>query len=175
MYFFFYLCRQKPDDMSNFVIYLPLQPFVRQYLFHHFGNPVRFDDKSVTNSVIRSFLMRRDQETEPVTASDDLTPICIPYSKQKDPLTWNHITEKGKKAICQHINGIFMMNLWNEMNEMCREDSKVKLQTAAFAWCEMHGIDIDYADTIRMKYYREKMKFLKHSIDLRSKKRKHEN
>jgi hypothetical protein len=156
--------------MSDFVIYLRLKPFVRQYLEYHFGTPVKFDDHSVTNARIISVLTIRKKDEQPETASDDLTPICIPYSKQKDPASWNYVSEHGKRFIIEHIESVFMDNLWNEMRQMCGDDKK--LQSAAFAWCEMHGIDLEYADTIRMRYYREKMKFLNHGIDLRSKNRK---
>ena len=156
--------------MSQFVIYLRLKPFLRQFLVHHYGDPVRFDDHSVSNARIVSVLQRRPAGALPETAGDGLTAVCIPFSKQKDPAGWNYVSDHGKAFIVDHLESVFLMTLWNEMSQMCGEDSK--LQSAAYAWCEMHGIDIDYADTIRMKYYREKQKFLSHGIDLRSKKRK---
>ena len=161
----------KPLFMSQFVIYLKLKPFIRQYLVNAFGDPVRFDDRSVTNARIVSVLQRRKDSAVPETAAEGLTAVCIPYSKQKDPSSFNYVSSMGKKMIIEHIESIFLANLWNEMSQMCGDDTK--LQSAAYAWCEMHGIDIDYADTIRMRYYREKMRFLKHGIDLRSKKRSH--
>lgn len=155
--------------MSQSVIYLKLKPFIRQYLVHAFGDPVRFDDHSVTNARIISVLQRKPGYHCPDTPADDLTAVCIPYSKQKDPAAFNFVSSKGKTLIIEHIEAVFLMNLWNEMSQMCGDDTK--LQTAAYAWCEMHGIDLDYADTIRMRYYREKKKLLEHGIDLRSKKR----
>ena len=157
-------------NMSDFVIYLKLKPFIRQYLIHSFGDPVRFDDHSVSNARIISVLQRRHKGAAPETAAEGLTAICIPYSKQKDPACFNFISSHGKKLIEEHIESIFLTNLWNEMSEMCGDDTK--LQSAAYAWCEMHGIDIDYADTIRMRFYREKVRFNNQGIDLRSKRRK---
>lgn len=157
--------------MSEFVIYLKLKPFLRQYLIHHYGNPVRFDDHSVTNSRIVSVLQRLPpMYTREEPEGPDTVAVCIPYSKQKDPVCWNYVSERGRKFIVEHIEAVFLDNLWKEMSEMCGDDTK--LQSAAFAWCEMHGIDLDYADTIRMRFYREKIRFLNHGIDLRSKKRK---
>jgi len=154
--------------MSDITINLKLKPFIAQYLVHHFGNPVRFDDHSVTNARIVCVLQRRPpmytKEEEP---GEGMVPICIPYSKQKDPASWNYVSESGKKFIIDHIEAIFLNNLWNEMSQMCGDDSK--LQSAAYAWCEMHGISLDYADTIRMRFYREKTKLLRHGIDLRKK------
>ena len=155
--------------MSDFVIYLKLKPFIRQYLVHHFGDPVRFGDHSVANARINSVLQRRRDDIPPETGGEGMTAICIPYSKQKDPATFNYVSASGKKLITDHIDSIFLVNLWNEMSMMCGDDTK--LQSAAYAWCEMHGIDIDYADTIRMRYYREKMRLKERGIDLMSKKR----
>lgn len=157
--------------MSQSVIYLKLKPFIRQYLVHAFGDPVRFDDHSVTNARIISVLQQRRSSFPPETPAEGMTAVCIPYSKQKDPASFNFVSSSGKNFIIEHIEAIFLMNLWNEMSQMCGDDTK--LQSAAYAWCEMHGIDLDYADTIRMRYYREKKKLLEHGIDLRSKKRIH--
>ena len=154
--------------MSNYYLHLKLKPFIAQYLHHHFGNPVRFDDHSVASARIVCVLQRRPPMYNREKESDDkTTAICIPYSKQKDPSTWNYVSERGKKFIIEIIDAIFLNNLWNEMSQMCGDDSK--LQSAAYAWCEMHGISLDYADTIRMKFYREKVKLLRKGIDLRKK------
>ena len=56
-----------------------------------------------------------------------------------------------------------------QVKEMCSEDSK--LQTAAYTWCEMHGISIDYADTIRQRFYRERERLLSCGVDLRKRNR----
>lgn len=159
--------------MSEVTIKLKLKPFIAQYLTHHFGNPVRFDDHSVTNARIVCVLQRRPAGTPMEQPGDGITEVCIPYSKQKDPDSWNYVSESGKKFIIEQIESIFLNNLWNEMSQMCGDDSK--LQSATYAWCEMHGISLDYADTIRMRFYREKTKFLRHGIDLRKKSRSKKN
>lgn len=45
------------------------------------------------------------------------------------------------------------------------------MMTAIYAWCEKHGIDIDYADTIRQRYYRIREQYAKKGIDLMKKKK----
>lgn len=154
------------NQLMENLIYLRLKPFIRQWLVYHFGDPVKFEPHSVANAKIIAVLTRGEKD---IPEPGD-TAVCIPYSKQKEPPSWCHITSSGKKLIIEHIESIFLSNLWNEMSAMCGDDSKI--QTAAYTWCEMHGIDIDYADIIRMRYYREKIKMLKKGIDLRAKKRK---
>lgn len=163
-----YLQAKITNSMSEVVVYLPLKPFIRQYVIHHFGYPVRFPDQSITNKCIISVLQKKRKDSKPEVASDGSTAVCIPFSC-KDPAVWNFVSSFGKRMICQHIEYVFMMNLWNEMNEMTR--GGMKQQDAACEWCSKHGIDIDYADTIRMRYYRDKMQYLGNGIDLRCKTR----
>ena len=90
-------------------------------------------------------------------------------SKQKDPESWNYVTPSGKRFIAEYVEALFKDNLYGEFKEMCSEDSK--LQTAAYAWCEMHGVSIDYADTIRQRFYRERERLLACGVDLRKRSR----
>ena len=155
--------------MSNFVIYVELKPFIAQWARHHFGDPLVFPPQSVGNARIIAVLRRRPEGAAPDVASDGLTPVCIPYSKQKDPESWNYVTPAGKRIIVEYIESLFEDNLYSEFRELCDENSR--LQTAAYAWCEMHGVSIDYADTIRQRFYRERCRLAERGVDLRRRSR----
>lgn len=155
--------------MSKFVIYVELKPFIAQWAVHHYGCPIEFPPQSVGNARIISVLKKRPQDAAPDVEREGLTPICIPYSKQKEPESWNYVSQNGKRFIVQYIDAVFRDNMYNELNQMCQDDSKI--QTACYAWCEMHGINIDYADTIRQRFYRERCSQLDCGVDLRRKKR----
>ena len=114
--------------MSKFVIYLELKPFIAQWAFNHFGNPIEFPAQSVGNSRI-----------------------------------------SGKRFIVDYIEALFNDSLYGEFREMFGKESK--LQTVAYAWCEMHGVSIDYADTIRQRFYRERERLLACGVDLRKRSR----
>lgn len=156
-------------NMSGFVIYIELKPFIAQWAVHHFGNPIVFPPQSVGNARIVAVLRRRPDGAGPDVAADGLTPVAIPYSKQKDPESWNYVTPSGKRFIAEYVEALFKDNLYGEFKEMCSEDSR--LQTAAYAWCEMHGVSIDYADTIRQRFYRERERLLACGVDLRKRSR----
>lgn len=159
--------------MSEFVIYVSLKPFIAQWAVHHFGCPVKFPPQSVGNARIISVLRHRPEGAVPDVAAEGLTPVCIPYSKQKDPESWNYVTPSGRRFIAEYIEALFKDNLYGEFKEMCGEDTK--LQTAAYAWCEMHGISMDYADTIRQRFYRERERLLARGVDLRKRSRVHDD
>lgn len=158
--------------MSKFVVYLKLQPFVAQWLHHHYGNPVKFQSHSVENSTILQFTQRLPDGRQPDTAADGLTAICIPDNEKKDPATYNYLGSKGKEAVIDCIERTFRLMMWNELNDMSTVGCSVL--SAIDAWCEMHGIDIEYDRTILMRYNRLRHSYVKKGIDLRRKTRNHD-
>lgn len=157
--------------MSDNYIYLKLKPFVAEFLRNKYGNPVKFDPKSVANDNINFVLQRRPpmyRREEP--DHEGMTPFVIPYSKQKDPRVWNYVSESGKQLLVDYCESLFSVTLWKEVKDVATH-ADANLQRIAEAWCSRHGISIDYVATIRMRIYREKKKLLRRGIDLRKKKR----
>lgn len=157
--------------MSQFVIYLRLQPFIAQWLRHHYGTPVRFQPHSIENSTILQFTQKLPEGRHPDTAADGLTAICIPDNGKKDPAIYNYLGVKGKEAVVDCIERTFRLMMWNELNDM--SDIGCSVLDAIDAWCEMHGIDIEYDRTILQRYNRLRNSYVKKGIDLRRKKRNH--
>jgi hypothetical protein len=158
--------------MSQFVVYIPLKPFIRQWAVRHFGQPVTFPPQSVGNARLIAVLRRRPEGAVPDLPAEGMTPVSIPYSKQKPPETWNWLTPSGKRFVAEYIEAMFQDNLYSEFKEMCGDGARARLQTAAYVFCEGHGIDMDYADTIRQRFYRERERLLLRGIDLRRRSRR---
>ena len=108
--------------MSKFVIYVELKPFIAQWAVHHYGCPIEFPAQSVGNARIISVLNKRPQDAVPDVEREGLTPICIPYSKQKDPESWNYVSQNGKRFIVQYIEAVFRDTMYNELNQMCQDE-----------------------------------------------------
>lgn len=159
----------KTYNMSKFVIYLKLQPFVAQWLHHHYGDPVRFQPMSVENATILQFTQKLPAGKEPDTSVQGLTAVCIPDNEKKDPATFNYLGKKGKEAVVDCIERTFKLMMWSELNDMSAIGCSVL--NAIDAWCEMHGIDIEYDRTILMRYNRLRKSYEKKGIDLRRRKR----
>ena len=166
---YYYLCTQNLMIMSKFVVYLQLQPFVAQWLHHHYGNPVHFQPQSVENSTILQFTRKLPEGHQPDTAAEGLTAVCIPDNEKKDPAIYNYLGPKGKEAVVDCIERTFKLMMWNELNDM--SDVGCSVLSAIDAWCEMHGIDIEYDRTILMRYNRLRNSYVKKGIDLRRKRR----
>ena len=151
--------------MSNIVFYLKLETYLRQWLTHHLGSPVAFPPQSNENAIIRRFLTRRPAGVPPELATEGLTAICIPDSKAKPPIQFNHLGEKAKRAVREAIEDLFRINMWNELNDLI-ERRHLGINATVEAWCEMHGIDERYSDTIRQKYYRMRDAYQRKGVNL---------
>lgn len=154
--------------MSQFVIYVHLEPFVKQWLVHSYGTPVVFPAQSIENSTIRRFTVKQPDGYVPTHSDDDIA-IAIPDSKAKDPMVYNYLGLHGRKAISECIEDNFRLNMWRELNDL--SDVGCSIMTAIYSWCEMHGIDIEYADTIRQRYYRIRDSYAKKGVDMRKRRK----
>ena len=153
--------------MSNFCVYIKLKPFVKQWLVNALGNPVRFPSQSIENSTIHSFVIKLPKNAQPDVPGEDLTAICVPDSASKPAEYYNYLTPRGKMAVAECCEHLFRRCMWNELGDM--SDLGCNMMSGIYAWCEKHGIDIDYADTIRQRYYRIREQYAKHGIDLMKK------
>lgn len=149
-------------SMSRFVIYLKLETYLHQWLTHHLGHPVVFPAQSNENAVIRRFLQKQPSDMQPELAGGGLTAVVIPDSKAKDPAVYNYLGPRGKEALVECVEDLFRRCLWHEMGELAPCRRGVNGQIAA--WCEMHGIGIDYIETVRQKYYRMRKAYARKGI-----------
>lgn len=155
--------------MTKYCVYIKLPPFVDQFLRHSLGCPVTFPSHSVENATLHCFTTRQPESESPDTGGSGLTAISIPDSKSKPSAVYNHLTPRGKLAVAECCDLLFNRCLWNELGDLNAVNCKTT--TAVYAWCERHGISIDYADTIRQRYYRMRVAYAKRGIDLRRKTR----
>ena len=155
--------------MSKFLIYLHVEPYIRQWLIHSFGNPVEFPASSNENAVIRRFTQKQPASLKPQKPSEDDVAICIPVCKYKNPETYNYLSLQAKKALEESISDLFRINMWNDLGDLA--DTSCKKMSAFRAWCTMHGIDVEYAETVRMKWYRMRKSYQTKGVNLFNHKR----
>lgn len=153
--------------MSNFVIYIPLEKYLHEWVTTHLGDPVVFPPKSNENAVIRTFLQKLPAGETPELNNGSMTAIAIPSSKAKPPAEgYTKISPHGKEAIRECIKDLFRRHLWNDINPII--NANVGVNTLIAAWCEMNGISIDRVETVRQCYYRMRDAYTKKGINLRS-------
>lgn len=168
--YFSYLCGVfNRIPMSKFVIYLDVEPYMKQWLTHAYGDPVVFPASSSENAVIRRLTTKRPSNDVPEQPSDRAVAISIPSCKYKSPETYNYLTPFGKQALSESLDDLFRINMWQDLGDL--SDTSCTKMSAFRAWCQMHGIDIDYAETIRMKWYRMRRAHQSKGINLFSNER----
>lgn len=155
--------------MSDFVVYLSVEPYIKQWLVHAYGDPVVFPSNSNENAVIRRFTTPRPSNLQPKLPADNEVAIKIPSCKYKNPETYNYLSLHAKQALVEAIGDNFRNNMWSDLGDLA--DSSCKKMSAFRAWCSNQGIDIEHAETIRMKWYRMRKTYQAHGINLFSNKR----
>lgn len=158
--------------MSQFVVYLKVKPLIAQWLAFHYGTPVRFPDQSAENACIRRFLTRQPGSLPKMQGEGEVA-VCIPDSKQKPVITYNHLGIHARAALVDCIEDTFRLQLWHDLNGV--EALRCPLLKAVRAWCENNGISIDYEDTVKMRFQRMRSSYLKSGIDLRRTSREKDN
>lgn len=148
--------------LMEFVFYITLQPYLHQWLTHALGNPVRFPRRSNENAIIKRFIQKNDGVT-PELFRPGVTPIIIPDSKAKPVVQFNYMGPRGKKAVIEMIEDLFRRNLWNEIHSF---ELTCGINAAIDAWCELHGIDDRYTETIRQKFYRMRKSYNERGVYL---------
>lgn len=150
--------------MSKFVVYVQVEPYLKQWLTHSFGDPVEFPSCSNENAVLRRFLAKRPVNNQPEQPGERDVAISIPYSKSKSPETYNFLNGHAKQALTESINDLFRINMWSDLGDL--NDMSCKKMSAFRSRCEQQGIDIEYAETIRMKWYRMRKAYQEKGINL---------
>lgn len=153
--------------MSKFVLYIPLEKYLHEWVTTHLGDPVVFPAKSNENAIIRTFLKKRPDDVGVERNDGTLTAIVIPDSKAKPPAEgYTYMLDRGKEAVREAIKDLFKRHLWNDMCPIV--NSNVGVNTLISAWCEMNGIAIDRVETVRQCYYRMRDSYTKKGINLLS-------
>ena len=98
-----------PNIMSDFHIYIKMPSYLRQWFIHrHSGtDPMRLNNGSIESKLIKLAVVRPPECFVPHRQQEDEVAICIPYSKSRDPRTYNHITDTGKRALLENIKNAF--------------------------------------------------------------------
>ncbi|MBR7028471.1 MAG: hypothetical protein IKI05_03550 [Bacteroidaceae bacterium] len=138
--------------MKDIVVYIKVEKYIKQWLEHTLGNPVRFPTHSYENEVLRRHLQKRPANVLLPLADPDLVAIVIPDSSERKPEFYNYLGFRGQRALQSAIDGLFRLALWSDCAPLLH--SKRELNRGIDAWCKQHGIELDYREAVRQKFYR---------------------
>lgn len=150
--------------MSKFVVYVQVEPYLKQWLTHSFGDPVEFPSSSNENAVLRRFLSKRPINNLPEQPGERDVAICMTVKEVVSLWAFRLGVRYAKQALTESINDLFRINMWSDLGDL--NDMSCKKMSAFRSWCEQQGIDIEYAETIRMKWYRMRKAYQEKGINL---------
>lgn len=152
--------------MSDFLVYVKLPQYIREWANFHFGRPCTFPAASNLNNVIRHFARQRPADAPPEIQQPDELAVRIMGSKSKKPETFNYFSRHGKAAIAEAIDDIFVMQMWEDLTDIgCRS---VQLSKLVLDWMDANGISMDgnNYENLRMKFQRIKDSYKKNGINI---------
>ena len=148
--------------MSDYHIYLKMPSYLRQWFVHrHSGSePVRLHNGCIESKLIKLALVPQPEFSFPHRQQENEVAICIPYSKQRDPRTYNHITETGQRALFENIKNQFDVDCWTFLHDFGSIGKQQK--DLIYLFMEQRGIKEDGScwDAIAKVYQRLRKNYL---------------
>ena len=138
--------------MKDFIVHIKVEKYIKQWLEHSLGNPVRFPPHSYENEVLRRHLQKRPRSAPVFFDDPDMVAVIIPDSSERKPEFYNYLGIRGQRALQSAIDGLFRLALWSDCAPLLH--SKRELNRGIDEWCKMHGIALDYREAVRQKFYR---------------------
>ena len=148
----------------DYYIYLKVEPYLAQWMTNSMGNPVDLPRESPEVKLIKRFLDKQPTGSCPDIGTSSNLKVIIPWSKEKDPRTYNYFSPRAKKMLVESFETIFLNNMWSELGSLDGINSS--LTNVIYAYLEKHGIDEEHWETIRQKYYRIRKQYQKKNIKL---------
>ena len=148
--------------MSDYHIYIKMPSYLRQWFIHrHSGtDPVRLNNGSIESKLIKIALVKPPENSCPLRRKDGEIAVCIPYSKFRDPRTYNYITETGKRAFLENIKNAFDVDCWTFLHDFGKIGKQQK--DLIYLYMEQRGIKEDGTcwDSIAKIYQRLRKNYL---------------
>ena len=136
--------------------------YLRQWFIHRHGGsePVKLIKGSIESKLLKIALVKQPENVVIRTKMPDEVAVCIPYSKARDPRTYNFITKTGKRALIANVKNSFDVDCWNFLHDFGAITMQQK--DLIYLYMEQHGIIEDGScwDSIAKNYQRLRKNYL---------------
>ncbi|MDD4429174.1 MAG: hypothetical protein PHG64_12415 [Paludibacter sp.] len=151
--------------MSNFCIYLKVEPYLKHFLENAFGDPVQVMRDSPESRIIRQFISKTPDGELPDLGDGSNLRVEIPYFKEADPRVYNFMGERAKIALIDSFDHILKACMMKELGAL-ENYRRGEISKQIYAWMEKHGIPEENWYTISQKFYRLRKKYLEKEVKL---------
>ena len=122
------------------------------------------DAVSLHQSVTNTFKDEEYEQSRWLIHPNEYIAISLPESKAKPIREYNYLGPRARRAVKEMITDLFKIDLWASLKDIA--DRSCKLSSLISAWCEQHGIGIDYEDTVRQCFYRMRDQHAKKGVKI---------
>lgn len=148
--------------MSDFYIYIKLEPYLKDWFINENGgtNPLKLKKGSQEHDILKLFLEKSPNDYVPHIKQDNEVAIELPFFKNKDPRTYNYLPARALDALRDTIRTRFTIQLWEDLHNFGsigkRQDNLI------YAWMHKHGIEDTETNwcAISKIYYRKRKVYL---------------
>lgn len=164
----------KYDYMSNFCIYISLDPYLAQWFIHDQGGkqPIQLVKGSVESKILEVYIAKRPSNIPPELYAPDKVAIALPGFRYRPAEIYNFLPNHAMAALTNAIRNRFDIELWNDLHHFGkigrRQDELI------YAWMEKHGIaqtEVNW-NAIAKRYQRQRDIYLKRERSAKSYKKK---
>ncbi|MBQ8097209.1 MAG: hypothetical protein IJ243_09040 [Prevotella sp.] len=140
--------------MDTYKVTLKMQPFVAAWLRKHYGNPVRFPDRSIESIELRRLTVGRRSASEEEACRDGLEPVdfALPDCAYHKPSVYHYLNRRGRRTLQSMTDDLFQIDLYHGIESIVAEGGT--LVDAIWTWCRRNDIHPDFTGTIRQRFYR---------------------
>lgn len=142
--------------MSDILIYLELEDYLRDWLVNENGNPVVVRKNSAESDILETFLTVPPSDAVPDLPAPGKVAIKLPAFKYKDTRSYNYLPCRARIALAHCIKVRFRVQLWEELHTF--DNIGGSITDIIYAWMEKHGIELSEKnwETIRQMYFRKR-------------------
>lgn len=151
--------------MKGLTVYIRLEPYLRQWLTHHFGQPVRFPDRSYENRLLHRLLSRPGSvhELATPTCPPDSVAVVITDHSLRRPEYWCHLSRRAQAEMARAVANLFCLAMWSECVQLIHSGG---LNRGIDHWCQANGIALIYREGVRQKFYRMRRLYERYGVIL---------
>lgn len=144
------------------VIYLKMEPYLRQWFIHENGGkvPVDLHRSSPESNIFQAFIAKAPEDWCQ-TPDEDSVPIIVPVFKGLNPECWCYLPPRAMQTLYNCIKSSFDVQLFQELHSIGQKGTL--LSDLIYSFMEKHGIEDDETNwnTLAKIYMRKRKNYMK--------------
>lgn len=145
--------------MSQFTVYLSLPSYLALFLKSIYGDPIQLPRSSEEFRLLKELLRKIPSGVKPDTGHGANISIWIPEYAEKDPHTYNYLSEHGKRILAGSFDEFFWKCFFKEVRSW--ENINVSIKDSIHEFIDKNNLPVDSVDMLVKRYYRLRVRFVK--------------